>query len=328
MDVPEAELVWVATDDDHHVVLHHRANPGRPAVVLCHGISSNSRFWDLAPDRSLAEALWTAGYDVWNLDLRGHGAARRGPEGKPQAPGWSVDDYGTSDLPAVFAAVRAASGQGELHYVGHSMGGMVLAVYLASHPDPGLASAVVVGSPLDFRDLDPLVATLFAMAPVGRAFGALPTPAGARVLAVTRRDTIGRLDEILHNPENVDRRTEALMLRTVVSPLWRGEVSQFRPMGKDVEFRGAAGGVPYREALAEVTVPMLFVAGRADHLVSPDRVWTYFEAVGSPDKQFVVASVANGMHGDYGHLDLGCGDHAADDVFPLIVSWLGTHPPR
>lgn len=324
MDLPDAELVWVETGDGHHVALHHRANPGRPAVVLCHGISSNARFWDLAPGRSLAEALWTAGYDVWNLDLRGHGDAVRGPEDR-QPRGWGIDDYGRSDLPAAFAAVRAATGQAELHYVGHSMGGMVLAVYLASHAEPGLASAVVVGSPLDFRDLDPLVATLFALAPLGGAVGALPTPAGARVLALTRRDTFGRLDEVLHNPANVDPKAEALMLRTVVSPLWRGEVEQLRPAGRDGEFRGTDGAA-YRDALRDVTVPMLFLAGRADHVASPDRVWTYYEAVGSPDKQFVVLSRANGMHGDYGHLDLGCGDHAADDVFPLIVSWLGTHP--
>lgn len=323
---PPSEPVWVDTGDGHFAALHHTPNPGRPAVVLCHGISSNHRFWDLAPDRSLVDHLWERGFDVWNLDLRGHGDAVRGPDGKRQEADWSVDDYGRADLPAVFETVRQATGQQRLHYVGHSMGGMVLAVYLATHDEPPLASAVVVGSPLDFRDPDPIVATLFRASPVGEVLPALPTPAGAKAMAVMRRDTLLRFDELLHNPENLSPKAEASMLREVVSPLWKGEVAQLSSVKEDGEFRSADGEVVYREALGAVTVPMRFVAGRADRVVSPDRVWTYYEAVGSPDKDFVIAGVANGMHGDYGHLDLGCGDHAAEDVYPAISGWLEAHP--
>lgn len=322
---PPAELRWVEVGGGDHAALHHTPNPGGPPVVLCHGISSNHRFWDLAPGRSLVEHLWERGYDVWNLDLRGHGDAVRGPDGRRRSGGWSVDDYGTGDLPAVFAAVREATGAERLHYVGHSMGGMVLAVYLATHPDPPLASAVVVGSPLDFRDPDPLVATLFRASPAGELLPSLPTPAGARVLAVTRRDTLLRFDEILHNPENLTPRAEALMLRRVVSPLWEGEVAQLAQVKEDGEFRSADGSVVYREALGGVTVPIRFLAGRADRVVTPDRVLAFYEAVGAADKDFVIAGRANGHHGDYGHLDLGCGDHAVDDVYPLISGWLEAH---
>jgi pimeloyl-ACP methyl ester carboxylesterase len=319
---PPAELVWVEVGDGHHLALHHKPNPGRPPVVLCHGISSNHRFWDLEPGRSLADALWDAGFDVWNMDLRGHGDAERHPDGARQKGGWTVDDYGRVDLPAAFARVTAATGAERVSYVGHSMGGMVLAVYLATHPEPAVARAVVVGSPLDFRDPDPVVEALFGAAPVGEALGRVPTPAGARVVAVTGRDTLLKFDEIVHNPANIDRKAEARMLREVVSPLYRGEIEQFSLVRLDGEFHSADGAIVYRQALRDVDVPMLFVAGRADRVVSPDRVWSYYEAVGSDEKSFVMASVANGMHGDYGHLDLGCGDHAKDDIFPLIVGWL------
>lgn len=117
-----------------------------------------------------------------------------------------------------------------------------------------------------------------------------------------------------------------LPLEQVTAPVWLGigllDIRQFSLVREDGEFHSADGGIVYREALGDVDVPMLFVAGRADRVVSPDRVWSYYQAVGSDEKSFVMASIANGMHGDYGHLDLGCGDHAKDDIFPLIVGWL------
>ena len=74
---------------------------------------------------------------------------------------------------------------------------------------------------------------------------------------------------------------------------------------------------------------MLFFAGRADHIAPPDSVRAYYDAVGSEDKTLVIASRSNGMHGDYGHLDLGLGDDAAVDIFPRIRAFLDAHgsPP-
>ncbi|MEQ1504578.1 MAG: alpha/beta fold hydrolase [Myxococcota bacterium] len=325
-EAPDPVLLWVTADDGASVAVHRSANPGKPPVVLVHGVSSNSRFWDLAPGRSLAGYLWARGFDVWNVDLRGHGVAERSEDGSRLAASPTIDDYGRHDVPAVFAAVEAETGATPA-YVGHSMGGMVLAVALATGGvDP--PAAVVVGSPLDFRDPDLLVG--LGLGGLQRVARIVPTPVGAKVLAITRRSTLLELDALLFVPENLAREAEVSVLRTAVSPLWSGEIGQLAACRGDGEFRGVDGGDPYRAQLAQVDVPMLFLAGREDRIVSPDRVWTYFEAVGSAlpavDKAFVVASVANGMHADYGHLDLGVGDHAAEDVFPLIAGWLEAHP--
>lgn len=318
-------IVWVDVGGGDEAALTHRAGPGEP-VVLCHGISSNARFWDLAPDRSLADWLVGQGYDVWNLDLRGHGVAERGSDGKRQRAGWSVDDYGNGDLPAVFDAVRMATGASKVHYVGHSMGGMVLAVYLAGHADPPLASAVVAGSPLDFRDPDPMWWALLHGAPFVSAPGFLPTPLGARALGLLGERAPLDADEFLYARGNVaDVAMRRAMLRTVVSPLSRGEIKQFG-LAKHGEFVSADGAVKYRESLGDVTLPMLFLAGRADRVVTPDRVWGYYEAVGSAQKDFFVIGDANGAVADYGHLDFGDGDRSASEVYPLVGGWLAAHP--
>jgi len=319
----DAPVTWIDTADGAEVAVQHLATPGGPAVVLCHGISSNHAFWNLMPGRSLARFLQARGYDVYNLDLRGHGFAVRDRDGHRQHAGWSVDDYGRYDLPAVFDRVRAWTGQDEVSYVGHSLGGMVLAVYLATHPDPGLHSAVVVASPLDFRDPSVVTRALLRHAWIGRILPFLPTPAGASLLAVLGDRAPLHLDDLLFNPADIaDPAVRKVMLRQVVSPLSRGEARQLGLAAKGGEFRSADGTVAYRKALGDVQVPMLFFAGRADRVVNPDRVRAYYEAVESPHKKLVVASVANGFAADYGHLDYGDGDHAQDEVFPRIAAWL------
>lgn len=321
----DPEPHWVPTADGAWVYLERHAAEG-PAVVLCHGISSNHHFWDLAPGRSLADHLQAAGYDVWNLDLRGHGPARRDPEGHRQRAGWTVDDYGEHDLPAAFAHITAArGGDAPAHYVGHSMGGMVLAVYLATAEDIPLRSAVVVGSPLDFRDADPLTRLALGGSVFGRLTPFLPTPRGARLVARFRRAPL-HVDDMLFNPDQIEPQARKAMYRAVVSPLSRGELRQFGRMVHDGEFRPDDGGEPWRTQLGHVQLPMRFIAGRADRIAPPDRVWSYYEAIGSEARDFVVAGRSNGFVGDYGHLDMGVGDHAETDVYPWISGWFEAHP--
>jgi pimeloyl-ACP methyl ester carboxylesterase len=322
----DAERFYVESERGAWAHVQRYPGEGDP-VVLVHGISSNHHFWDLAPGRSLALHLAERGFDVYNVDLRGHGFARRGPQGKVQKPGWSVDDYGAFDVAAVIEHIRRTRGLDRVHYVGHSMGGMVLAVYLALNPRPHLASAVVVASPLDFRDPDPAMRRMLKNAWIAKLFGYTPTPMGARVLASFGEKAPFHGDEWVLNPENYDPDAYRQTMRRVVSPLSRGEVDQFALIARsDQEFVSENGRVRYRESLGNVRVPMLFFAGRADHIVSADRVRGFYEAVGSPRKKLVVAGRENGFAGDYGHLDFGTSDLAEAEIFPRIASWLSTHP--
>lgn len=323
----DAERFYVESERGAWAHVQRYASEG-PAVVLVHGISSNHHFWDLQPGRSLALHLHERGFDVYNVDLRGHGFARMGADGKKQKVGWSIDDYGAFDIASVVAHIRKTKGVEEVHYVGHSMGGMVLAIYMTLHPRHHLASAVAVASPLDFRDPDPAMDRMLKNAWVAKMFGYTPTPAGARLLAGFGYKAPFHADEYVLNPENYEKEAYKQTMRRVVSPLSRGEVAQFALVREDGEFRSENGRVEYRKSLGNVRVPMLFMAGRSDQVVSADRVQGYFEAVGSPDKKMVIAGVENGFGGDYGHLDFGTSDHAEADVFPRIAAWLEAHPGK
>jgi len=320
---PKASIHRISTDDGMDLGVSRYENPGKPPVVLVHGISCNHRFWDLEADQSLALALWDAGFDVWNLDLRGHGLSLKGKNGRQRPT--SIDVYGEQDLPAAFAYIQGNTGVEDLHYIGHSMGGMVLAVYLANTPDPPLASAIVVASPLDLGDPDPLIGVVLHNTWLGTLLPSLPTPAGARLVGHLGEHSPLQIDQLLYNPENVDRHTQKLAMKTIVSPVWRGESRQFG-LAKHGKFLDAEGAQDYRERLSHIKVPMLFFAGRADRIVHPDRVRTYYDAIGSHEKGWVLVSKANGFTGNYGHLDFGLAESATTEIFPRMIEWLQNHP--
>lgn len=82
---------------------------GEPAVVLIHGWSCDSGYWDSQLDALAVE------YTVVTLDLAGHGRSATG--GRKD---WSMANFG-----ADVAAVVQAAGHAQVVLVGHSMGGPV-----------------------------------------------------------------------------------------------------------------------------------------------------------------------------------------------------------
>src|SRR5262249_59578807 len=96
--------------------------PARGAVVLQHGLGSNGLLF-LVRGVSLAEHLAELGFDCYVTELRGAGRSQR-PRG-----GWALDDYLERDLPALLERVREHSGQRELSFIGHSLGGALMWMY-------------------------------------------------------------------------------------------------------------------------------------------------------------------------------------------------------
>ena len=319
-----AETVEVRTEDGAGVVLHHHAGKGPPVLVV-HGLSSNHWCWDLTPDRSLADALVAAGYDAWLLDLRGHGDARDvHPRSKP---GWTVDDYGRYDLKAAINYVRNHTGYAKIGYIGHSMGGMVAAIYQSIYGDDALAALVVVGSPVDFADPDRLLILSERGFALGSLLPDIRTPAVARAVMPLGEHQPLHADEILFNPDNLTGPARDLMFRYAASPVYRNEVRQFNRILAEGRFVSADGAEDYAADLARLRAPLLVISGRVDRIAPSDRVLAYYRAAGSPEKRYVLAAKANGFSADYGHLDLPLGDAAAAEIYPLIVGWMAGRWP-
>jgi pimeloyl-ACP methyl ester carboxylesterase len=323
-----AERFDVVTTDGAAVTLHRHppvvaVDPSAPPVLIVHGISSNHHCWDLAPDRSLGVFLAEAGVDAWLLDLRGHGDATRDARGHAQRSGWAIDEYGLHDLPAAVAFIQQQTGAPQIAYVGHSLGGMVGAIYAGSVPggDEALSSLVAVGSPMDFSDPDPLVGVALKLADAsGPVMPVIQSALGADLYAGLKSNPL-KIDDMLFN-DLADVKTRAMMYRRVVSPMTGGELRQIGRLKAGGAFVSLDGERDYLAGLAQVQTPTLVIAGRVDNIAPVDRVLSYYESVGADQKRFVVAGRSTGFAADYGHLDLTLGDHARDEIFPLILDWI------
>ena len=106
------------------------------AVLVVHGVHEHS-----GRHAYLASALMERRLDVFAYDQRGHGHSE-GARGDVAR----FDDY-LDDLGAVLAEVRQACGGLPLFLLGHSMGGLVAAAYVAERGAVGLAG-LVLSSPV------------------------------------------------------------------------------------------------------------------------------------------------------------------------------------
>ncbi len=318
--------VQVLTDDGATIALHRHPAAG-PPVILVHGVASNHHFWDLDPEHSLADWLMERGHDVWLLDLRGHGDAERDIRGQPQRNGWKVDHYGEHDVPAAVDYVKAATGYATVGYVGHSMGGMVGAIYAVTGGAPSLSSLIVVGSPGALLRGTPLYGLAQAAFWTGGATHlSFATPAFADLAAALESGPLRvKLQERLYNPANMESRTVERMFRSIVSPVSRGEMRHFARMMADACFESWDRRIDYTAALAEVKTPTYVVVGRGDHVATPSWVEAWGPAMGGPVEVFHAGTVS-GLQADYGHLDLGLGERASVEIFPGIEAWLGRYP--
>lgn len=302
----------VVTEDGATVHLHRHPSDGPPVMVV-HGISANHRSWDLDAERSLAVALQAAGYDAWLLDLRGHGAAHADADGREQRGGWTMEDYGRYDIPAAIGHIQAATGYEKIGYVGHSMGGMVAAIYNAIHGDDALAAMVVVGSPVDFGDPDPMLALARRSVGSTAVLRVVPAPTVSR-MSVRMEELPFHAEALLWSPTNMAPEARDALMRAAPSPMTRRELAELAGILR-------SGALPAAESLPSLTVPLRVIAGRADRIAPPDRVQPYYTQAGSVEKDYILAARVNGFAHDYGHLDLVAGDAAAAEIYPQIIGW-------
>lgn len=290
--------------------LEHTTRAGlepRGSVVLVHGLAQNHRTWRLSR-RSLPAALADRGWQVFNLDLRGHGWSRS--FGAP--PARRVDDYAV-DLTRVLEAVP-----GRPFVVGHSLGA---AVSVRATPHVDVAGLVHLAGIYTFATQN---ATLRTLARVTR-----------------------RLGPVLPDHVHVDTRGVGVMIRRYgrafdraqqVSPLaaWRTRAFERELASERVldgfdrsalaiwkEMAGWALGdaVDVGGAFAELDRPLLVLTGEADNLAHPADGRAAYQASASRDRTYV--NFTRAVHGyGPGHLDIVLGRRAPAVVWPVMLDWL------
>jgi pimeloyl-ACP methyl ester carboxylesterase len=287
-------------------------------VLLVHGFGQNRYAWHL-PARSFSNYLARAGFDVFNLDLRGHGRSRHLGAHKPT----HVADYVRDDVPAAVAEVQRISGGRPVYYVGHSMGGLI-GYAAAPSLNGALAGITTLGSPYHFA----------------RGSWTL-TLVGQTMLAIDKRVPLSGVAP----PLKALGETMRLLRSFIESPIFplpiRGfDAGSMEPnvLGQHMSlamdtgsiavlrslFLGAAeqrrsghrlGGLTgYAGAFEKLDLPLLIIAGEKDDLAPPASVHPAYEHSSSSDKTYRTFP--------RGHIDLVVGRDAPLTIWPLVEAWM------
>ncbi|HEX9412003.1 MAG TPA: class III poly(R)-hydroxyalkanoic acid synthase subunit PhaC [Ktedonobacterales bacterium] len=287
-------------------------------IVLVYALINRPYVLDLLPGNSFVEYLVRQGFDVFLLDW---GAP--GDEDSQLA----FDEYILDYLAvAVRKALRAARAS-DFTLFGYCMGGTMAAMYAALFPEKPLRNLVLLTSPIDF------------------------TPASSGLLGLMTSEQHLDADRIVATfgnvpPELIDLSTK--MLRPVANyvgsyvTMW-DRINHDQPMdtwlainkwvNDGIPFAGAAfrqwiHDFYQRNALvraelqvrgrqvdpANITCPLLAIAGRKDHICTLSQAEAIMRVVASPDKELLVL--------DAGHVGLLTGSEAKTQLWPKVRGWL------
>ncbi len=322
----------IATDDGWQIAVFRvppaggvgEAHHGTP-VLMTHGTVVNRGNF-LIEGSNLAEYLAGRGFDVWIMEYRGDRSSIP-PDEKTWARGaWTVDDIARHDMPAALNHVLEKTGEERVLLLGHSLGGVVGYITLQGPEASKIAGMVAISAPGDFSHPNDLAKDALAN------LGAVPKnqQVPTRNLALMARPVLDREPDhpLLHAIFDVDNVDEGVLLDWIPGAMenvgW-GVVEQYASWIESGVLLSADGAVDYTAGLSKIRVPMLFVAGRIDHIVPPWTVRKAHDLVSSADKQYITLGVGWGTRHEYGHGGPVAGDWAEEELFVRLGNWLVSH---
>jgi lysosomal acid lipase/cholesteryl ester hydrolase len=316
-----------------------RVSSGRLPVILCHGLGLNATFWTITDD-NLPSQLAAAGYEVFLFDLRGSGEnARPGyqdrvnrllretPFREHGESTWTLDDVVRYDMPAILDHVQRQTGHGQVNWVGHSLGGMVMFPFQQLSNEPyrianfvGMGSTIIQATTPQKQMLSANggIRTLLRVASAGRL---------GRPLTFYRLPGMEKIDRFYYTAENVEPRTVSRFYGYTLEDPGPAALRQFAPYLRHGHLLSADDRIDYAEHLPEVVVPTLMIAGESDLISDVPSTRMTFDRLGSPDKTLLVFGEGQGSLGRYGHCDLVWSKHAPLEIFPAVIRWLDARQP-
>jgi polyhydroxyalkanoate synthase len=287
-------------------------------IILVHGFGQNRYAWHL-PERSFVNYLADQGFDVFNVDLRGHGRSQE--LGARSSRG--VDDYIRGDLPAVLDGVLRVSGFSRAFLMGHSLGGICVAAAGALNA-ARVAGVITVGSPhalgrghTVLRGFLQALGATVGMASLWRGSRLrLPVDLVGKAVQATRLawdSNLAPLPVRPYKPGTFSADEVASYVRSFDGASL-GTADDLVRLAVTGELRSRADGKSYTKLIEHSPLPLLALSGERDLLANPSSVRPMYERSRSQDKQYVKV--------DAGHSDLLIGNQAPEVVWPVVNSWL------
>lgn len=292
----------------------HFDSAQRPLLIVP-GYGMNSFIFSYHPrGTSMERTLAEAGFEVWAVNLRGHGKSRRM---RTSVGTSSLARYATVDVSTAVNWVldNTRTTATDLTLIGCSLGGTIAYGYLALCSDPRLAKLVTMGAPLRWLGVHPLIRTAFSF----------PKLAGAVRLSRTRTIVRGLLPWLLRAPKllslymntkTIDTELLGEMTRTVEDPhpaVNRSIAHWIQKMDLELD------GVNITRAMRHVDLPLLVVLANRDGIVPERTALSVINVWGGRDVE--VLRVGDPINW-YAHANLFIANDAPSLVFEPMIAWL------
>ncbi len=303
--------------EDKLVLYHYASRTKRQhkiPLLIVYALVNRPYMADLQEDRSLIRGLLDAGLDVYLVDW-----------GYPdQADRYlSLDNYINGYLDRCVGVVCDRAGINRINLLGICQGGTFSLCYTALHQKK-IKNLVTTVTPVDFHTKDDLLSHLVRHIDIDAAVSALGNIPGEflnltflmlkpfRLMGQKYMDLV----DILDNREQVE--TFLRMEKWIFdSPDQAGEafrefITQFYQQNSLVKAKVEIGDK--RIDLQKITVPVLNIYARDDHLVPPDSSRALGGCIGSTDYKE--------MEFPGGHIGLYVSAKSRETLLPAIADWL------
>ena len=312
------EVIWTK----NKAKLYHY-QPATPVtypvpILLVYALINRPYVLDLMPGNSLVEFLVGKGFNVYMLDW-----GTPGDEDK----NLSFDNYVLDYIPQAVKKMLRNAHAGEFTLLGYCMGGTMSAMYAALFPGKPLKNLILLTAPIGFTADDMGLFGLWTSEKyfdpdlLADAYGNVPgevIDSGNRMLKPVTNYVgtyVTMWDRILQNkPMDTWLAMSKWVNDGVPFPgaafkQWIREFYQQNKLVKgEIKLRGQTVN------LANITCPVLNIAGTKDHICTPPQAEATMRLISSQDKEFYVI--------DAGHVGLLTGSNARKDLWPKIWRWL------
>jgi len=300
----------------------HDASGSGPAVLLVPAPIKRSYIWDLAPDISVVQRWSERGYRVYLAEWLPM------PDGDPDV---GLADYGDRLLSDCQRAIAEDSSQDRLTIVGHSLGGILAAIYSCMHPER-VAATILLESPLHFEQASCCFSKLVNATPDARGIAdafrhvpgvylnmmsAMAEPQAFQWERIADR-WLSLLDpKALATHMRVERWTHdefplpGRLFTEIVESLYRND--DFMQGRLDIGGRTIGP--------RDLQAPLLCVVDFRSKVIPPESVLPFHEAASSERKR--VLEYGGDVGVNLQHVGVLVGRSAHATIWPSIFEWLG-----
>mgnify|MGYP000092771467 FL=1 len=275
-----------------HIGIYGQSSANKQPIVLVHGSFTNRGFWLSSQGIGFARYLVEAGFDVWLMEMRGHGLSPRNQHYKEN----SLEKYASSDIPAVNEFVIEKTGLKPV-WLGHSMGGVLISTAIAAGtlPEAQVAAIALLGAQVVRR-------RWFLQIPFVSSIGQLwfsfkPEMDGRKLKVGPENEPAGIAKEYLR---------------------WLGLLGRW-------QFRKSKSSL--LTGWKALNTPLLAMVGKEDKSDPAKYCKRFYELYGSDNKQFKLLSKDEGYSRDFGHVDMVVSKDAAKEIWPVLAAWLAEIKP-